>query len=561
MVERDIDPITLEVLWSKLQQIPEEMGTHFQRTAFSDIIKYAVDFSTVLTTPEGRLVSQGVYTPGHLGCMLSATKKILQEHVPPAEWEEGDVLVTNDPHLGAGHLPDIFTFEPIFLDEELIGFSVITANHIDVGGGAPGSITVYAHDVYEEGLQIPPVKLYEAGKADEKLLDTILQNSRAPNQVRGDLRAQRGASKVGVDQYRKLVAKHGFETFDTYVKEIFDRTESGLRQSIRELPNGSYAFSQEMDEFDGHTPVLHVEITVDGDEILVDWSGTTDQVEGFAVNATRNYTFAYTMFGIKSAINPDLPQTDGSLSPVELRVPEGSILNAEHPAPVGARHILSNHIASTINGALHQADPDLVPAAGAQDFGLMAKFTDPETKEQQVHFDGIYGGGGAWNNRDGAPAIAGGPNSANTPVEVVEDNYPVEFFQYQLAPDSGGAGRYRGGTGTVREFEFTQPAQIQSFSERVDVGAYGLDGGSRGAPGCQVLTADGEQRELGSKALFTVSEGDRLRTRTPGGGGHGAPSERDATAVREDVLNGLVSAAAARDEYDVDVQDSDSDTD
>lgn len=556
MAQRDTDPITLEVLWSKLQQIPEEMGTHFQRTAFSDIIKYAVDFSTVLTDPQGRLISQGVYTPGHLGCMLTATKKVLDEHVPPEEWEEGDLLITNDPHLGAGHLPDIFTFEPIFLDGELIGFSVITANHIDVGGGAPGSITVYAHDVYEEGIQIPPVKLYEGGELDEKLLGTILENSRAPDQVRGDLRAQRGASKVGVDQYRSLVEQHGFETFQAYVEEIFERSEQGLRQSIADLPNGSYSFEQSMDAFDGHVPVMRVEITVDDDEIIVDWDGTTDQVEGFAVNATRNYTFAYTMYGIKAAINPDIPQTDGSLSAVTLNVPEGSILNAEHPAPVGARHILSNHIASTINGALYRARPELVPAAGAQDFGLMAKFTDPETKEQQVLFDGIYGGGGAWQDRDGYPAIAGGPNSANTPVEVIEDNYPIEFRKYQLAPDTCGAGRHRGGNGTVREYEFTQPAQIQSFSERVHSGAYGLDGGEAGAPGSQVLSDGDTETELDPKALFTVDAGDRLKTRTPGGGGYGDPEERPAERVREDIRNGIVSEEAASTLYGVELTDN-----
>ncbi|MFC3959140.1 hydantoinase B/oxoprolinase family protein [Halovivax cerinus] len=555
MPQRDIDPITLEVLWSKLQQIPEEMGTHFQRTAFSDIIKYAVDFSTVLTDPNGRLLSQGVYTPGHLGCMLTATKKVLEDHVPPDEWEEGDILVTNDPHLGAGHLPDIFTFEPVFLDDELIGFSVITANHIDVGGGAPGSITVYAHDVYEEGIQIPPVKLYEGGDLDEKLLGTILENSRAPGQVRGDLRAQRGASAVGVEQYRELVAEHGFETFQTYVDEIFHRTEVGLRESISDLPDGSYAFEQEMDSYDGHVPTLRVTITVEDDELTVDWSGTTDQVEGFAVNATRNYTFAYTMFGIKSAINPDIPQTDGSLSPVTVSVPSGSVLNAEHPAPVGARHILSNHIASTMNGALYEANPELVPAAGAQDFGLMAKFTDPETRDQQVHFDGIYGGGGAWHDRDGEPAIAGGPNSANTPVEVVEDNYPVAFHQYQFVPDTGGAGRHRGGSATVREYTITQPAQIQSYSERVERGAYGLDGGRRGAAGRQVRIDDDGETELGPKELFTVESGTRLRTQTPGGGGYGDPEDRAEAAVREDVRNGLVSPEAAATVYGVDVED------
>jgi len=556
MAGRDIDPITLEVLWSKLQQIPEEMGTHFQRTAFSDIIKYAVDFSTVLTMPDGRLVSQGVYTPGHLGCMLTATKKILNEYFPPGEWEPGDIVVTNDPHLGAGHLPDIFTFEPVFLDSSLVGFSVITANHIDVGGGAPGSITVYAHDVYEEGLQIPPVKLYEGDELDGKLLETILDNSRAPEKVRGDLRAQRGASKVGVDQYRTLVKKHGFDTFDRYVDEILDRTESGLRESIRELPDGSYSFEQTMDAFDGHTPTLCVEITVGGDEIAVDWEGTSDQVEGFAVNATRNYTFAYTMFGIKSGINPEIPQTDGSIEPIEVRVPDGSILNAEHPAPVGARHILSNHITSTINGALHQAEHASVPAAGSQDFGLMAKFTDPETREQKTLFDGIYGGGGAWHDRDGSPAIAGGPNAANTPVEVIEDNYPIAFLRYQLAPDSGGAGKYRGGNGTVREYTFQQQAQIQSYSERVQSGAYGLAGGDAGEPGTQVLIREDERVELEPKALISVREGETLRTRTPGGGGYGDPLDRDERRVAEDATNELVSPEAAAETYGVDIERS-----
>jgi len=561
--DADVDPVTLEVLWSRLNRIPQEMGVRLRRTAFSEIIKYADDFSTALFSWDGRLVSQGVFEPGFVGMMAFAMEEILDEHVGPDEWEQGDLLVMNDPYIGAGHLPDLLTFEPIFYSEdvgaavpdeggELVGFCVTVANLIDVGGSGPGSTAVYNEDMYEEGLQVPPVKLYEGGQLNESLYATLLENTREREKVDGDVQAQRGASNVGANLYRELVNEYGFETVKRYVDEIIDRSERRMRESLSEIPDGTYSFEMQVDAVDEPLPIW-VELTADGDEVHVDFEGTAPQQPRYSINAVWNVTYAEVLYALMAAVDPGTQQTAGTIKPITMDAPEGSLVNVQPPAPVATRALIVNHVVSTINGALHQAIPDRIPACGSQGQWKLMNFTDQDTGVQQILMDGVFSGAGARPTRDGFPAVSGVTNLRNTPIEAIETSFPIRIRRYELVPDTEGAGRFHGGHGTVREHEFLAAADIQLEHEYFEVPPFGLAGGHNGAPGrCVVKPKDDESRDLNSKERLFVEAGTVMETYTPGGGGYGDPTERNPEAVSEDVRAGLVSTERAREIYGYD---------
>ena len=545
----DVDPVTLEVLWNQLRAIPQEMGIHLQRTAFSPVIKYAQDFSTGLFSWDGRLVSQGVYTAGHLGSMPIAMRAILEDYFGPDDWAPGDVVLTNNPYINSGHLPDFFTFEPVFDGTVLLGFCVTTGHQNDVGGAAPGSQPMRVKDMFGEGIEIPPTKVYEGGDPNTDVIDLILQNSRTPNQLHGDIRAHRGASKVGTDLYRDLVTDFGFDSFRTYVEEIIARTEHTFRESIRETPDGTHAFEDVIEGFEEPLPI-RAEITIDDDSIFVDFTGTAPQQPGFSINTPSNYAHAYTMLAVKTAIDPDTPPTHGMMEPVTLHVPEGTLLNPTRPMPVASRQLVARRIVGTVNGALHGFVPGRVPADGSQLYWYVMEFDDPASEEGKILQDGVYGGAGAAPDHDGTPPIAAATNVSNTPVEAIESEFPVRIHAYELVPDTGGAGEYRGGSGTIRKYEFLQPTAIQALMDRFETPPYGLAGGEDGTGGRAVFTpADGEPRSLHSKAGFTADAGDVLELYTAGGGGYGSPMDRAVSAIRRDVENGLVTPDRATEQY------------
>jgi N-methylhydantoinase B len=553
--EDTVDPVTLEVLWSRLRSIPQEMGVHLRRTAFSPVIKYAQDFSTGLFSWDGRLVAQGVYTAGHLGSMPISMRKVLDEHFAIDEWNPGDVVLTNNPYVNSGHLPDFFTFEPVFLGDDLVGFCVTTGHQNDVGGSAPGSQPMRARDMFGEGIEIPPTKLYKRGEPDTDVIDLILQNSRTPKQLHGDIRAHRGASKVGVDLYRELVEEYGFDTFQRYTKAIIDRTERTFRAAIRDAPDGTHSFEDSLEGFDETLPI-QATVTIDDDEILVDFEGTAPQQPGFSINTPRNYTHAYTMLAVKTAIDPDTLPTHGMMDPVELRVPEGTLLNPTRPMPVASRQLVARRIVGTVNGALHGFVPGRVPADGSQLYWYVMEFADPAPEEGKILQDGVYGGAGATAERDGTPPIAAATNVSNTPIEAIESEYPIRIHSYEFVTDTGGAGKHRGGPGTVREYEFLQRTTAQGLNDRFTTAPYGLEGGDGGTGGRAVFTpADDDERSLHSKDAVTAAAGDRLRLYTAGGGGYGDPGERDPDAIEADVHDGLLSTERAADQYDVDEDD------
>lgn len=547
----DIDPITLEVLWSRLRDIPDEMGTHLQRTAFSPVIKYGEDFSTGLFTWDGRLVSQGVYTAGHLGSMPIAMQTILDDYFGPGEWEPGDMVITNDPYINSGHLPDFFTFEPVFNEDELVGFCVTTGHQTDIGGAAPGSYTMEVRDMYGEGLQLPPTKVFKEGKAQEDILDIILENSRVPDQLRGDIRAHRGASHVGTELYQDLFEEYGVITAKAYIDEIIERSEHTIRDAIGEIPDGTQSFTDYMDGFDSPLPI-RAEITVDGDDIIVNFEGTADQQDHYAINCSSNYAFAFAILAIKAAVDPDTPPTQGMVEPVSMVAPEGSLVNPQPPVPVGSRQLVSDFVLSAVNGALRQFIPEKVPAAGSQLYWQVMEFTTVAADQQDILQDGFYGGAGATVDHDGAPAAAGSTNVKNIPIEAIENDFPLYINAYRLVPDTGGAGTYRGGVGTYREYEFLQETTIQCVNERFRTGPPGAEGGHEGRAGRIVLNPDSSvEKQVDSKDQLTVTAGDVLRVYTPGGGGFGTPTERSPEKVHHDLSEGLISSEVAAEVYEI----------
>lgn len=549
----EIDPITLEVIWKRFQGIAEEMGTHFKSTAFSEVIKNGNDLATGLCTADGELVAQGVYTPGLLGPMPYAMRNILENHFGPDDWNPGDIVVTNNPYIGTGHLPDILMFEPVFYDSDLVGFSVIVGHHIDVGGSAPGSFSMRAIDLYAEGLQIPPVKLYERGELNEPLFETVFANSRVPEKVRGDLRAQRGATDIGVDLYHNLVDEFGLETVSRYVREIFDRCERSVQDALREVPDGTYRFEDRIGGLGDKFPI-QVALVVDGGELTVDFTGTARQQYEYSINCPLNYTASYVQMAIKSAIDPDTPQSHGTVKPLTIEAPEGSIVNPTPPAPVASRHVLADRIVGCVNGAFHEAIPGRVPANGTQMLSVTMKSMDKETGRQNVMLDMCYGGAGGRPDRDGVPSISGSSNASNIPIESFEVSTPVRFDQYQFVEDTAGAGEHRGGPGTVREITFLADTQLQLITDRFEQGPYGLEGGEDGAPGAAIVNpgTDGERSVNSKDEVFVDSDGV-VRFYIAGGGGYGDPHNRDESAVRTDVENGIVSADAAREVYGADI--------
>lgn len=549
MTASDVDPVTLEVLWTNLSGITQEMGSHFQQSAFSDIIKYGNDLSTSLFTGDGRLLAQGQYSPGILMGMAPALETIIADHVPLPAWEPGDVVLTNDPHIGSGHLPDFFMFAPIFVDDDLAGFAGTVGHQTDVGGSAPGSFSVYTTDIFQEGLQVPPVKYVAGGDRNEPLFETMLENSRVPEQMAGDLRAQRAALDLGKRQYRELVTEMGTATVERYVEAMFDRSETGMASAIRQIPDGTYAYSQQADGFESPVDVC-VTLTVEEDHLDIDFSGSSPQ-HRYAINSPLNYTAAYAYLAVISALDPDVPHTYGSERPITIRAPEGSIVNPGDDAPVASRGVLNDRVLTTVNGALHEAMPGRIPAGGSEQFWQAMQFASTTRGDQAVLTEGCYGGAGAHPDRDGAPTIASGANVRNLPIEVIESVYPISITRYELRPDSAGAGRFRGGSGAIRQYEFEAPAEVQLTGEGNRFPPYGLAGGRSGGAVRCFHVADGDRSEISVKEEFSASPGDVLEIRTAGGGGYGPPDERDRALVERDLEDGLISPEYAREHHDV----------
>ncbi|MEL0079998.1 MAG: hydantoinase B/oxoprolinase family protein [Rhodospirillales bacterium] len=553
MKEANIDPITLTVIWNGLLAIAEEMGSTLRRTAFSEAVREGEDFSTGVFDIQARLVAQGNFTPGHLGSMPYVVRTVL-EYFPIADLHPGDAILLNDSFLGSGHFPDCFLVSPAFLNNEVIGFVCTTAHHIDVGGAAPGSQKVHGvTEAYQEGLRILPIRLIRAGEFDADILRIILGNVRAPEKVRGDLRAQANANRAGVVRLEELHSQYGRDVTESAFDEILERSEKRMRELIGDMPDGVYSFDDQMDDYGPGTPPIKVavDVTINGDVIEVDFSRSSDQVPA-ALNSYINYTRAYTFFAVKVYCDALLPQNDGGMRPIIAKARPGSFFNPTFPAPSGGRAALQIRIFDAINGALAKAMPHRAMGAFSHWSNPNIGGLDPETGKPFVMYDLMFGGYGGRSDKDGAEALAPVMNCRNIPVEVHETHNPVRIHCLELIQDTGGAGKYRGGLGLRKDIELlAEEAIMTGLGDRHDTQPYGIFGGKAGARAETILNPDTHPQTLGSKDVTSLKRGDIVSFRLAGAGGYGPPAERDLKAIKRDIADGYISVNAAARDYGV----------
>jgi N-methylhydantoinase B len=548
-----LDPVTLSIVWKNLIATAEEMGAVLKRTAFSPALREARDFSASLHDASGRLVAHGLFTPGHTGAAMHGIPMLL-DRIDASALRPGDALLYNDLSLSLGHLPDIFSVLPLFADDEIVGYSVTSAHHVDVGGLAPGSISIEGvRDVYAEGLRVTPVRHFVAGEPNPDVFELVRANSRMPDRVEGDLHAQMNANRRGADLFAGLLSRYGRDTVKAATDEILLHGERAMRRAIAGVPDGRYEFEDRMDDHGPGTFPLTIAAAVEvaGDELVVDFAGTSPQVAA-GINAYFGFTLAYTLFAIKAVLDPAGPANAGTLRPIGVEVPAGCFLNPNHPAPGGGRAVVLTRIVDVVVGALAEAVPSRVVAAPSQFMNSAFGGPTGQGDEQFVYFELLFGGTGARPDRDGSEAMCSGLDVANIPVEVYEATSPMRVERFEVIPDAAGAGRFRGGCGVRKDVRvLADSIVLTNMGDRTETPPYGLAGGRPGRTGRSVLRSASGTSELESKGTYVVNRGDLVSLRLSGGGGYGDPLERDPKLVATDVREGYVTAAAARSDYGV----------
>lgn len=515
------DPVRLEIFNSLFHSIAEEMGATLKRTAFSPNIKERRDYSCAIFNDCGEMLAQGDHMPVHLGSMpLSVKAAIEKRQIGP-----GDVVILNDPYSGGTHLPDVTLVSGVFFKKKLLFYVASRAHQSDVGGMSPGSMPL-AQEIYQEGLRIPPVKLISAGKLDSNLWDLILLNVRTPEEREGDLRAMLGANRTGEHRLQEIVEKYGRAEVRRYALAILDYTERMTRHAISGIPNGTYEAEDFLDDDGiGNKPIaIRAKIRIEDRSAIVDFSNSDPQTEG-SVNAVYAITASATFYVFRTLVGFPIPSNAGGMRPIEVIAPVGTIVNARPPAAVcGGNVETSQRIVDVIYKCLAPAMPGRIPAASQ---GTMNNFAfggvDPHTKQPFAYYETVAGGMGARPTMDGLSGIhTHMTNSMNTPVEALENAFPVRVERYSLRPHSGGHGQWRGGDGVIREVRFLTKTQVTVLSDRRKLAPYGLHGGWNGEPGSNILIRkDGQKEQLASKFTRWVEAGDRISLETPGGGGWG----------------------------------------
>ncbi|MDP6786226.1 MAG: hydantoinase B/oxoprolinase family protein [Rhodospirillales bacterium] len=552
---KDIDPVMLEVMKNAFFSVTEEMGIALVRTAYSTNVKDRKDYSCALYTPDGRLIAQGLHLPSMMGAMVWTIKAALAA-IPPDSLKPGDAILFNDPYIGNTHAPDLVLTTPVFYQGKLMAFVASMAHHIDVGGSVPGSLSTRATEVFHEGLRLPPIVAMRDGEFDPTVLTVIQANSRTPYEVQGDLKAQAGANRIGVQRFLDLCERHGADVVESAIEELDAYCERRMRAEMRDIPQGVFEFEDHLDG-DGFTddPIkLKVAIHTKGDRLVFDWTGTAPQVRG-SVNCQKALVLGCIYYIMKSITDPTIPPNEGTFRPIELIAPPGTVVNATFPAPTGMGGIvLGPRIIDTILGALHKCVPDRVCAASVGGQNLLSLGgRDPATGDYFSNVETYGGGYGATSGQDGEDAIqAHRTNSANCPCEVIEATFPMLVDRYGIVPDSEGPGSFRGGLGVTREYTFKSTAVFTFATDRAVLDPWGLDGGMSPGKGVyRVVHADGTAEDMGGKCQRDVEAGARFVLRTRGGGGWGDPFQRDPEKIRWDVVEGLLSLERARDVYGV----------
>jgi N-methylhydantoinase B len=545
MSQRNLDPITLEILWNRLITVVNEQAAALMRTSFTTIVRESGDLSAGVFDTRGNMIAQAVTgTPGHINAMATCIHYFLAVY-PADEMRPGDVFITNDPQKTSGHLHDFTVITPIFKNERLVGFFGNTCHALDIGGRGMGTD---ARSVYEEGLFVPITKLYSAGEENSELLKLITANTRAPEPVIGDIHAQVVANDVGGQFLLQFMEEFGLESVDPLADEIISRSENAMREAISNMPDGEYSNEVYSDGYESRVK-LRVTIRKQGDEIVVDWDGSSPE-SAYGINVVLNYTHAYTTYALKCALAPDVPNNEGSFRPVHVTAPEGCILNAQHPAPVCGRHILGHFLPGAIFGALSKALPERVLAEGAANIWSMQLSGRKKDGDVWTYVWFSTGGTGARPSKDGISATAFPSGISGVPAEVIESLAPIHIYKREYRIDSGGAGRFRGGLGQTMEVGVTtrEPWVFSALFDRTRYPAAGYEGGDAGAL-AQIELSDGTV--INSKGMREFDADVRVSLGLPGGGGFYSPFERAPEAVLEDVIDGLVSVRQALDKYGV----------
>jgi N-methylhydantoinase B len=548
---RKFDPITLEILWRRLISVVDEADTTVARTAFSSLLRDAHDYSCMFTDRKGRELAQGTFaTPGQSGAMALGIKNLVNK-IPANSYKPGDVFITNDPWALAGHLNDVCVMSPIFYKGKTVAFTACVFHHSDIGG----RVSSDNHEVFEEGLFIPLVKLYDAGVLNEAVLDMIRWNVRTPDEVIGDIRSQIAANHVCTEKICQMLQDNDLENLDDLADEIIGRTEKSMRESIEKMPDGIYRAEGIVEQMEGRADiVIKAAIEVKGSDIIVDLDGSSPQVD-WGGNVVYNFTYAYVHMAVKSMFDPYIPNNEGCARPITLKIPEGTVVNCRFPAAVAARMQIGHFMTEIIYRALAKPVPNQVIAASGGTPATMNVFYGRRKDGKPWHSVIIRGGGmGASASTDGHYVSIFPANGANTPVEIFESDTPLIVEKRGLLTDSGGAGRMKGGLGRRVVFKIPDdayapmaPVNLGIQSGRYRYPPEGLFGGKHGAK-AQFLVSGMPGNPFG---LTRMKPGDVIVMDAAGGGGFGDPLERDPEMVQEDVIQGYVSLEKAKEDYGV----------
>ena len=553
-----VDPLTIAVVWGRLAAIAEEMAEAQQRCAFSDQVREGGDYSTAVFDATGRMLAQANRSPAHLGAMPDVVRNMLRAY-PPESLALGDVIVLNDPYMGSGHLPDLFAMSPAFDADRLVGFVVSCIHLTDIGGPAPGSQAVVGvTDNVQEGLRLLPTRLYRRGEPVREIFDLIGANVRVPDLVLGDIRAQRAALYVGATKLAQFHGAVGSDVVDAAAEAFVARSEEAVRRELLDIPDGTATFVDYLDDYGPRTPPIRLEVavTVSGSDLEFDFAGTDPQTPS-SLNCTLSYLKAYCYWVAKAITTCDtIPQNEGQLRPVRVTAPLGSFFNPLPPSGLNGRALLNQRIVELLFGALSKIVPERVCAASGQWVNPIFGGIDPGTGRTFVFYDYIMGGVGARASKDGLDAIPPTVSVENIPVEAQEARSPIIVERYELIPDSGGAGTFRGGLAVRKDVRMlADDVVLSNLTDRHVFKAYGLFGGHEGILGETVLNPGApDEKSLHSKEVVHLKRGDVVSFRCSGSGGVGPPSERPRDKVLEDVRQGRVTPEGARDVYGVDAR-------
>lgn len=544
------DPIKLEILKNSFIGVTEEMGIALKKASYSPNIKTREDHTCSIFNNKMEMVAQTAHQIGHLGVFPNILKQTMKEH-RVEDLKPGDMIILNDPYRGGAHLPDIIVISPVFFESRLWGFVANLAHHSDVGGIAPGSVPGNSTEIFQEGIRIPSVMLFKEGVLQEDVFKMILANVRTPEERKGDLNAQIAANNLGIRRVLGLIDKYGFDELLFYADESINYAERRMRAEIEKLLDGVYEGIDYMDD-DGITdePVkIAMAIRKKGSNIEFDLSETSSQRRG-PTNCTFYMALSLIMYTMRCLTDPDIHQSEGCYPPVKTIIPEGKALNCKFPAAVAGGWEIGRRGIDAVCRALLQAMPERVPAGSN---GAMNQITFggeyPVSERRFAYYETNGGGFGARPDKDGMDGVHSVSNTKNTPIEELELNYPIFMRRYALRDNSEGAGKYRGGLGIIREFEFLTDVSFATVSDRQKFRPWGIAGGGEALGTEYSLISGNEKKPVKTKSMGSAKKGDVLSIRTAGGGGYGNPKERSRESIKKDIEDGKISLERAKKVY------------